>query len=94
LITSLALAAGAEAMAWYFFTEANKHYEGTDPFEEDKTMVTVGHGLAGGMAAVAVTSLVLYIMSGEVEQEPAPTPAAAGLVPLPGGGVAVGTIRF
>jgi len=78
-VTSTLLAAGAEAMAIAFYVKANQHFEGTPPFDDDRTLVVVGHAVAGGLAAVAVTSLVLYLRSGRIPDRPA-TAAGRGTI--------------
>ena len=91
-LTSLALAGGAEAMAIVFTMNANEHYQGTPPFEQDRNLAIVGHCLAGAFAALSITSLVLYIKSGRAEPES--DLHRVGFLPLPGGGAAVGQFRF
>jgi tetratricopeptide (TPR) repeat protein len=94
-ISTLALAAGAEAMAIIFHVQAEGHIAGTKAFEDDKGMVTLGHALAGGLAALAAVPLYFYITSNSVE---APSEekgsVSASFAPLPGGGVALGQVRF
>jgi len=88
---ALALAAGAEALAIIYYKKANEHYVDTDPFRSDRTIVIVGHTLAGTFAALSATSLVLYLVSGRIKPE---EPARAAVVPLPGGAMTVGGFRF
>jgi len=91
-ITCFILAAGAEAMGLVFMFEADKHYKDTPAFEDDTTMMYVGHGLAGGLGAMAITSLVLYLVSGPGEE--ALPPVSAGFTPVTGGGAFTGGFRF
>ena len=91
-ITCFILAAGAEAMGLVYMFEADKHFKDTPAFKDDTTMMYVGHGLAGGLGAMAITSLVLYLVSGQ-EGEP-PPPATAGFMPVTGGAAFTGGFRF
>lgn len=63
------LAAGAEATAVYFYLRANEHFKGTQPFDDDRRFVTLGHAAAGTLAAAAVASFVLYGVSGRLRSE-------------------------
>lgn len=94
-VTTLVLAAGAEAMAVVFHVQAEEHISGTKAFEDDKQMVITGHALAGGLAALSALPLYFYLTSDRVEplSEEAP-PVSASFAPLPGGGMALGEVRF
>ena len=64
----------------------------TVPHDQDMTLMYVGHGLAGGLAAAGITSLVLYMLSDRLDD---PIPGAVGFGPAPGGGAVLsGGIRF
>jgi tetratricopeptide (TPR) repeat protein len=89
-IVTFAAAAGMEAMAVVYTLKANGHYQGTPAFSDPKNLAIAGHAAAGGLAAVGVTSLILYLRSGKVEEPP----IRAAFAPLPGGGQAVATFRF
>lgn len=94
-ISTLVLAAGAEAMAIIFHVQAEQHIAGTKAFEDDKGMVTLGHALAGGLAALCALPLYFYITSKPVEAPPEEQGSvSASFAPLPGGGVALGQVRF
>ncbi len=90
-ISCLALALGAEAMAVAFTFKADEHYRNTPPYDQDVTLMYVGHGMAGAFGAAAITSLVLYLRSDRVEEPP---PVSVGFSPLPGGGAVSGGFRF
>ncbi len=91
-ITCFVLAAGAEALAIVSMFNAEEHYKGTPPHDQDMTLMYVGHGLAGGLAAAGITSLVLYMLSDRLDD---PIPGAVGFGPAPGGGAVLsGGIRF
>ena len=91
-ITTLALAAGAEAMAIVYAGKANEHFQGTQPYDNDRTLCLVGHSVAGVMGAASVASFIAYLLSGTPKEQPA---ATATVVPLPGGGAAAtGVFRF
>jgi hypothetical protein len=90
-ITCFLLAAGAEAMAVFYTFEADSKYKGSPANADAKTMMYVGHGVAGGLAAMGVTSMVLYLLSGKVEQ---PASTSLGLMPLRGGAAVTGGFRF
>jgi tetratricopeptide (TPR) repeat protein len=100
-VSTLILAAGAEAMAVVFHVQAEQHIAETKAFNDDKDMVTLGHALAGGLVALSALPLYFYITSNRVEvpdddadkEQPAP-PVSASFAPLPGGGIAVGQLRF
>jgi tetratricopeptide (TPR) repeat protein len=98
-IASLALAAGSEALAMVYTTKAKDHYEGTPPFQDDKKIAVAGHIAAGALGAVAITSLVLYLVSGERESRIPLSPKITqklhtNLAPRPGGAFASATFRF
>lgn len=80
LVTSTLLVAGAEAMAVAFTIKANQHYQDTPPFNDDRKLVVTGHALAGGLAAVAVTSLVFYLRSGRIPDRPVTSAARRGAI--------------
>ena len=91
-ITTLVLAAGAEATAVVFAGKANEHYRDTPPWEDDRTICFAGHAVAGIMGAASVASFIAFLLSGSPEERPA---ATATVTPLPGGGAAaVGLFRF
>ena len=92
-ITCFVLAAGAEAMGLVFMFEADKHYKDSPAFKDDTTLMYVGHGLAGGLGALAITSLVLYLTSDRVGEETSSV-TSAGVTPLPGGAAFTGGFRF
>jgi tetratricopeptide (TPR) repeat protein len=62
-IVSGSLAAGAEILALVYVSRANDHYRGLPPYEADRHVALGGHISAGVLAASAVTSLVLYLLS-------------------------------
>ena len=90
-ITSLVLAAGAEATGVVFAGKANEHYHGTPPWDDDRIIRIAGHTTAGIMGAASVASFIAYLLSGSSEESPA---ATATVAPLPGGAAAVGLFRF
>ncbi len=89
-IGSLVVAGGMEAMGIAYQLEANSHFEETPSYLKARDTSIAGHVTAGVMAAVAVTSFVLWLRSGEVE---API-STGGLAPLSGGAAATWTVRF
>ncbi len=90
-ISSLAVAGGMEAMGIAYQLEANTHFEETPRHLKARDTSIAGHVTAGVMAAVAVTSFVLWLRSGEVE---APPSSAGALTPLTGGAAATWMVRF
>ncbi len=89
-ITSLALAAGFEGLAWAGFAQSNnqeQHKVGSWP-----EVVIAGHVLAGAMAVTSGVMFYLWYTSDEAE-----TPASSARVmvtPLPGGAALSGGFRF
>jgi len=90
-LTSLALAAGAEATAVVFANSANEHFQGTDAFARDQLISNTGHISAGVLGAVAVTTFVLYMVSHRWGGD---SPFASALAPGAGGTAATGVFRF
>lgn len=84
MVASAALSGGAEAMALVYTSRANEHFTGTAAYHQDKNLALGGQVAAGVFGALAVTSLVLYLMSGG-DGEATATGSSAGLLPSTGG---------
>ena len=82
-ITALVLVAGAETGAVLYTVAANGHYRDTPTFNHDARLARDWHIVAGCVGALAVTSFVLYLVSGRKPRHAGPTvailPGATGL---------------
>ena len=92
-IATLALAAGAEAVAIAYNVEANRQFAHTESYHDARDVSVAGHVAAGTLAAAATVCLVFYVTSGKEEPVKAPGVAAA-VVPLAGGAAATLEVRF
>ena len=90
-LTTLALAAGAEATAIVFAQNANEHYQGTDAFAQDQLISNTGHISAGILGAAAVTTFVLYLLSHRWGND---APPSAAQVPGNNGTATAGGFTF
>ena len=90
-LTTLALAAGAEAVGIAYNLDANSQFEYTSSFVEARGVSIAGHVTAGVCLGLSVASLVLYLRSGRVER---PNTPSATIMPLRGGAAAVWRVRF
>ncbi len=88
---TLALAAGAEAVAIAYTLEANDYFEHTEPYHDTRDMAVAMHAVAGTLAAGGIAFLALYLTSG---REVPVTTTSAAVVPLPGGAAVCLGVRF
>jgi|GEM_PF-6710686 tetratricopeptide (TPR) repeat protein len=88
------LAAGGEALAWTFYTQANDHYSGTESHTKDQKMVIAGHAIAGAGVALSALSLYFYFTSDDRKTVLKSNAASISIIPAAGGINVGGRIRF
>ncbi len=91
-LSSGVLAAGAEAMAIAYYARAEDLIHETQAFRDERSMVVLGHVLAGGFLTLSAVSLYFYLTSGRMRQSA--EKLSSSIFPINSGAMALGQFSF